>query len=1317
MATDKPYQEAERKIAEALRTGATKLDLSCDWDADDSERLIDLPELIGQLTQLAELNLSSNQLTALPESIGQLTQLQSLDLSGNQLTALPESLSQLTQLQSLDLSGNQLTPLSESLSQLTQLQSLDLAYNQLTVLPDWLGQLQLQSLDLSGNQLTALPESLGQLQLQSLNLSGNQLTALPESLGQLQLQSLDLSGNQLTALPESLGQLQLQSLNLSGNQLTVLPESLGQLQLQSLNLSGNQLTALPESLGQLQLQSLNLSGNQLTALPKWLGQLTQLQELNLSSNQLAVLPESLGQFTQLQSLDLSRNQLTALPESLGQFTQLQSLDLSRNQLTALPEWLGQLIQLQELNLSSNQLAALPESLGQLSQLQSLDLRGNQLTALPESLGQLSQLRSLDLSDSQLTALPEWLGQLSQLQILSLFGCQLTSLPEAVGSLHELTYLGLNRNQIRQFPASFSKLSKLRTLFIGQQGFGGNPMTEVPPQLQHLSRLQGLYLDGCEIRDLPVWLIQLNELSELSVQENPLNLELAAAYEQGLDAIKAYLQAKAEDQIVLNEAKLILIGEGEVGKSCLLDALRNEPWQKHDSTHGIEIKPVPVTHRDGNGSETEITLNTWDFGGQKVYRPTHQFFFSAPAVYLVVWKPREGPQQGAIEYWINTIKHRAGEDAKVLIVGTHGGPQQRQPDIDLQDLRDKFGADCVVGAFHVNSRPEHYDEANDTWTGERQGMAELIEAIANAAAALPNVGREVATSWNNVLQAVKQRSEADPYIAYEQFEELCELEKVPKVLAKTYAGMLNQLGYVIHYGTDDDLKQFMILKPDWLAKAISFVLDDPTTRELNGLVSHEHLTQLWNNPPYEYEAGYPEELHPLFRRLMERFDISYQVIVDPANSRPPATSLIAQLVDDQPKPLPDWGDHPQPGDEEKQQICQIVERDKDQSANAEGLFYRLIARLHKYSLGREDYDKSVHWQRGLMLDDDYNGRALLRHIGNDVHITVRAAYPEFLLYELTKDVQELIENPDQGWAGLRCEVVVPCIAPCGLNDPGRGRFDVRKLILNKKNDVNKVLCSATDCEQFHSVEALMRNATVIRRSQLSDSDIKQIRHEVQEIVDVKDEKDFQRMQALYRMMSQADEQLAILMQMGLDEARNGPRLFSLTPTDTGFLDNPSWATQKFYLTLWCEHSRKPLPALCEDRSRGSYKLERSREWLENYGPALRTVTKTLGAILPVVAATTKIAIPDDTYKGIEKGLDFGKELFGAALTSSGALAEVSGDDIISDVGHGVAQQAQNAMLRELHALLQERDPSFGGLVRVQNKRREFMWVHPQFEDEY
>jgi hypothetical protein len=56
-------------------------------------------------------------------------------------------------------------------------------------------------------------------------------------------------------------------------------------------------------------------------------------------------------------------------------------------------------------------------------------------------------------------------------------------------------------------------------------------------------------------------------------------------------------------------------------------------------------------------------------------------------------------------------------------------------------------------------------------------------------------------------------------------------------------------------------------------------------------------------------------------------------------------------------------------------------------------------------------------------------------------------------------------------------------------------------------------------------------------------------------------------------------------------------------------------------------------------------------------------------------------------------------------------------ILPIIEHGEAIRAQGAMLRRLQALLKEKDPGFGGLVQVQNKRREFLWVHPQFVDEY
>src|SRR5260221_7161581 len=156
----------------------------------------------------------------------------------------------------------------------------------------------------------------------------------------------------------------------------------------------------------------------------------------------------------------------------------------------------------------------------------------------------------------------------------------------------------------------------------------------------------------------------------------------------------------------------------------MDALLDKKWQDHLSTHGIEIQQIKVTEPITN---TKITLNGWDFGGQRVYRPTHQLFFSAPAVYLVVWKPREGSQQGFVKEWIKLVKHRE-PDAKILVVATHGGPGARQPDIDRQEIWDLFGKEMVIDFFHVDSCPPNEDKATGKRTGECKGIKKLKEAI-------------------------------------------------------------------------------------------------------------------------------------------------------------------------------------------------------------------------------------------------------------------------------------------------------------------------------------------------------------------------------------------------------------------------------------------------------------------------------------------------------------------------------------------------------------------------------------------------------------
>ena len=175
------------------------------WRIDRGHRPTDAEAT--ELKSRTELILGGTQLTALPESIGQLVSLQDLDLRYTPLAALPKSVGQLTSLRYLDLRSTRLAALPDSIGQFASLRILYLNDTPLAALPDSVGQLaNLQTLYLDGTRLSALPDSVGQLaNLQTLYLDGTRLSALPEGLGELpKLRKLDLSGLTLPRLPRSL---------------------------------------------------------------------------------------------------------------------------------------------------------------------------------------------------------------------------------------------------------------------------------------------------------------------------------------------------------------------------------------------------------------------------------------------------------------------------------------------------------------------------------------------------------------------------------------------------------------------------------------------------------------------------------------------------------------------------------------------------------------------------------------------------------------------------------------------------------------------------------------------------------------------------------------------------------------------------------------------------------------------------------------------------------------------------------------------------------------------------------------------------------
>ncbi|MCO5552601.1 hypothetical protein L7F22_006115 [Adiantum nelumboides] len=211
-----------------------------------------VPESIGKMTWLTELNLSGNRLTTLPDSVRDLVPLVVLDVSLNQLIVLPEGIGQLTCLKTLILDNNKIEELPHTIGQCAALVELRASFNQLKALPESTGKLmQLRSLDVHFNKLSSLPTTIASMaSLVDLDASFNEIHHISEGLCQVTtLTRLNLASNfnELRELPPGIGNLQkLKVLNLSCNQLKVLPESFASLtNLQDLDLSGNPLRVPP----------------------------------------------------------------------------------------------------------------------------------------------------------------------------------------------------------------------------------------------------------------------------------------------------------------------------------------------------------------------------------------------------------------------------------------------------------------------------------------------------------------------------------------------------------------------------------------------------------------------------------------------------------------------------------------------------------------------------------------------------------------------------------------------------------------------------------------------------------------------------------------------------------------------------------------------------------------------------------------------------------------------------------------------------------------------------------------------------------------
>jgi internalin A len=958
--------------------------------------------------------------------------------------------------------------------------------------------------------------------------------------------------------------------------------------------------------------TLDLSGRELTALPAQVTQLTGLHTLRLDDNGLTILPAEVGQLSHLQTLRLDNNRLTRLPPEIGQLSHLQTLSLVDNQLGELPAEIGQLANLETLRLDNNHLTSLPPEIGDLSGLWEFTVPRNKLTSLPPEIGQLARLFRVRLDSNQLALLPPEFGTLTELSLVWLFDNALTSLPPEIGKLAKLHELRLERNGLTVLPR----------------------------------QLADLLVNGLDLR----------------LEGNPLHEPLPEFIERGSAALATYLRS-LEDAVPQYEAKLLLVGEGNVGKTSLIAALRDEPFvDDRPTTHGIEIKPLTLHHPHLNA---DMTVRAWDFGGQEVYRVTHQFFFSRRALYLVVWNAREGQEQNEVEGWLRRIRLRVGGDARVIVVATHR--DERQPELDYPSLEQAFPG-ILSGKYEVDNK-------------SRRDIPELLQGISKAAAHLPQMGQMMSTRWTEAREDILARARCEPQIPYTVeedetdrtagFVEICKAHRMGPDEITTLAELMHDLGQIVYYSKNEGLRDFVVLDPEWLTKAISYVLEDEETRKNKGVLKHAWLKRILEDR--QDGPAYPAHYHPYFLRLMEKFDVSYRLDDDEDSS------LVAQLVPHDRPGLPwDTRTPPATGKRSLSVVCQLSEP-------APGLVAWLTVRHHRASTGR-------HWRNGVFLRhpiNAYDSEALLELRAPDqLTLDVRAPSPDLYFNVLRDSVEDLISRR---WPGISYRLNVPCPtrSPEGQRCPGQ--FPLDGLLSYRENGGTRTFCF--DCHVDHDLSQLLTGFA------LPDVALgPQLERLEDQLTDVRS--------GVERLEGYAADSAAsmrrVLRAVGT-EITDCPRLFTLTEEDGR---RWSWRFQHHYrLVLWCEH-----PGHWHPWPPANYIVDQPRSWLVQVGPYAALVFKALQVALqitvPLAASVANTMLTPDQLKSAEQELATMGDLLGSLTAKNGDEDDFGGESPASQL-----RPAEGKAARELRVLLFERDRNrtFGGLHRVQAPSGDLVWV--------
>lgn len=479
------------------------------------------------------------------------------------------------------------------------------------------------------------------------------------------------------------------------------------------------------------------------------------------------------------------------------------------------------------------------------------------------------------------------------------------------------------------PEFIGKLVSLKSLHLSN-----NRLSALPQALRSLRALERLFLHGNDSLGIPAEVLGATFKEVLDGKLKPANPAGILEY---------YFRTRGGERRPLNEAKIILVGRGAVGKTSIVNRLVHGTFKDEKKTEGIKITEWPVTV--GRKKE-DVRLNVWDFGGQEIMHSTHQFFLTERSLYLLVLSGRDDLADADAEYWLKLIQSFGGDSPVVVVLNkirehpfdvNRSALQQKYPFI-----REFIHTDCKAGKDGV-------------------GIAELRRIVLRETDKLEHLRDAFPASWFSIkdkLAGMKKN-----YLSFEEYRKECERlgEEDPKA-QESLAFYLHSLGIALNYKDDPRLKDTHVLNPHWVTNGIYKILNANRLEKQKGEIRLRDLSAILD------KKTYPKEMHGFLLNLMKKFELCFGL---PGKED---EYLIPELLDKQEQPE---------AREFDPAVC--LNFQYHYPVLPEGLLPRFIVRTHVLS------DETPRWRTGVILQLEDN-LALVKADAQDRRVFINIKGP-------------------------------------------------------------------------------------------------------------------------------------------------------------------------------------------------------------------------------------------------------------------------------------------------------------------------------------